>query len=44
MATTIFEKPKGLTDRRMHYCPGCGHGIVHRIIAECIGKVVGAGK
>lgn len=36
MATTIFSKPKGLTDRRLHYCPGCGHGIVHRIIAECI--------
>ncbi len=36
MSTTIFTKPNGLTDRRMHYCPGCGHGIVHRIIAECI--------
>ena len=36
MPTTIFTKSKGLTDNRMHYCPGCGHGIVHRIIAECL--------
>lgn len=36
MATTIFKKPQALTDKRMHYCPGCGHGIVHRVIAECL--------
>ena len=39
MSTTVFKKPEGLTDKRMHYCPGCGHGIVHRIIAECISEM-----
>ena len=39
MSTTLFERPEGLTDVRMHYCPGCGHGIVHRIIAECISEM-----
>ncbi len=32
----IFERTKGLNDRTMHYCPGCGHGIVHRMIAESL--------
>ncbi len=39
MSTTIFKKPNGLTDRKLHYCPGCGHGIVHRLIAECIDEM-----
>ena len=43
----VFEKPKSLTDAPMHYCPGCTHGIVHRLVAEAIdalgieGKTVG---
>ncbi|MBN1901166.1 2-oxoglutarate oxidoreductase [Candidatus Sumerlaeota bacterium] len=36
MLKTIFRKPESLKDRPTHYCPGCGHGIVHRIIAEVI--------
>ncbi len=32
----IFGRPKGLTDILMRYCPGCGHGIVHRIIGEVL--------
>ncbi len=32
--TTIYRKPKGLQDVPMHYCPGCSHGIVHKLIAE----------
>ena len=39
MSTTVFKKPEGLTDKRMHYCPGCGHGIVHRLIAECVSEM-----
>ncbi|MCJ7856913.1 thiamine pyrophosphate-dependent enzyme [Lachnospiraceae bacterium NSJ-143] len=39
MSTTIFKKPNGLTDRKLHYCPGCGHGIVHRLIAECVDEM-----
>ncbi len=32
----VFEKPKALTDKPFHYCPGCTHGIVHRLVAETI--------
>ncbi len=32
----VFQKTPVLTDTEMHYCPGCGHGIVHRLIAEAI--------
>ena len=32
----VFEKTKGLTDKLFHYCPGCTHGIVHRLVAECL--------
>lgn len=32
----VFEKTKGLTDVKTHYCPGCTHGIVHRLVAECL--------
>ena len=32
----VFEKPKALTDAVLHYCPGCTHGIIHRLVAEAI--------
>ncbi|TJX14044.1 2-oxoglutarate oxidoreductase [Tissierella creatinini] len=32
----VFEKTKGLTDVQTHYCPGCTHGIIHRIVAEAM--------
>ena len=32
----VFEKPKSLTDAEFHYCPGCTHGIIHRLVAEAI--------
>lgn len=32
----IFKKTKGLTDRSFHYCPGCTHGIIHRLIGEVL--------
>jgi 2-oxoglutarate ferredoxin oxidoreductase subunit beta len=32
----VFEKTKGLTDVPLRYCPGCGHGVVHRLVGECI--------
>lgn len=35
----VFEKPKALTDTPFHYCPGCTHGIVHRLIAEVIDEL-----
>lgn len=32
----IFEKTKGLKDMQTHYCPGCTHGIIHRLVAEAM--------
>lgn len=34
--TVVFEKPHALTDAEFHYCPGCTHGIIHRLVAEAI--------
>jgi 2-oxoglutarate/2-oxoacid ferredoxin oxidoreductase subunit beta len=43
----VFSRPsclkdaaaRALKDRQFHYCPGCGHGLLHRIIAECIDRL-----
>ncbi|SDO64753.1 thiamine pyrophosphate-dependent enzyme [Desulforhopalus singaporensis] len=32
----IYTKSKGLTDRETHYCPGCSHGIIHKLVAETL--------
>lgn len=32
----VYKKPALLTDVNMHYCPGCSHGVVHKLIAEVI--------
>ena len=32
----IFTRPRALTQADTHYCPGCGHGVAHRLLAECI--------
>ncbi|MBZ2175960.1 2-oxoglutarate oxidoreductase [Schnuerera sp. xch1] len=32
----VFKKTKGLTDAQTHYCPGCTHGIVHRLVGEVL--------
>ncbi|NLF28556.1 MAG: hypothetical protein GX592_11725 [Clostridiales bacterium] len=37
-APAIYGRPKFLTDAPFHYCPGCTHGIVHRLIAEVLGE------
>ncbi len=37
--TIIAQKPHSLTDVPMHYCPGCGHGIVHRLMGEAIDEL-----
>ncbi|MDO7786419.1 thiamine pyrophosphate-dependent enzyme [Desulforamulus aquiferis] len=36
MAKIIFKKPEALTDKQNHYCPGCTHGVIHRLVAEVI--------
>ena len=32
----VFSKTKGLTDKETHYCPGCTHGIIHRLVGEVL--------
>ncbi len=32
----VYAKPKLMNDNHMHYCPGCSHGVVHKMIAEVI--------
>jgi 2-oxoglutarate ferredoxin oxidoreductase subunit beta len=36
---TVYERPKTLTRVSTHYCPGCGHGITHRLTAEVIDEL-----
>ena len=40
----VFQKPHALTDAITHYCPGCTHGIVHRLVAEVIDELGVEGK
>jgi 2-oxoglutarate/2-oxoacid ferredoxin oxidoreductase subunit beta len=35
----VYKKTEVLTDRIMHYCPGCGHGTAHRMLAEVIDEL-----
>lgn len=43
----IYKKPDTLTDKPLHYCPGCGHGTVHKLLMEVVdemglqGEIVG---
>ncbi|NLI96774.1 MAG: 2-oxoglutarate oxidoreductase [Synergistaceae bacterium] len=37
--TKIFEKPKSMIDVTTHYCPGCTHGVAHRLVAEVIDEL-----
>lgn len=40
----VFEKTKGLTDKQFHYCPGCTHGVIHRLVAEVLEELDVVGK
>ena len=35
----VYKKPALLNDTPMHYCPGCGHSVVHKLIAEVIDEM-----
>ncbi len=37
--TLVYKKPATLTDTPMHYCPGCGHGVVHKILMEVVDEL-----
>lgn len=32
----VYEKPRLMNDETMHYCPGCSHGVIHKLVAEVI--------
>ena len=34
-----FKKPEALSDQHTHYCPGCTHGVIHRLVAEVIDEL-----
>ena len=36
MSKVVFDRPHALSDVPLHYCPGCTHGIVHRLVAQAI--------
>ena len=40
----VFEKPHALADTPLHYCPGCTHGIIHRLVAEVMDELGIEGK
>ncbi len=40
----VFQKPNALSDVTNHYCPGCTHGIIHRLVAEVIDEMELEGK
>ncbi len=35
----VYSRPELLTDRYTHYCPGCSHGVVHRLVAELLDEM-----
>jgi 2-oxoglutarate/2-oxoacid ferredoxin oxidoreductase subunit beta len=35
----VYKRPQTLTDTPLHYCPGCGHGVVHKILMEVIDEL-----
>ena len=35
----VYEKPHSLADIELHYCPGCTHGIIHKLVAQAIDKL-----
>ena len=35
----VYRKPELLNDNHMHYCPGCSHGVVHRLVAEILAEM-----
>ena len=39
MTEKVFSRPKGLKDVAFHYCPGCHHGIIHRLVAEVLDEL-----
>jgi len=39
MEKVVFKRPESMKDAVMHYCAGCGHGIIHRLVCEVIDEL-----
>ena len=37
--TKVYSRPRLMDDRNMHYCPGCSHGVVHKLVSEIIDEL-----
>jgi 2-oxoglutarate/2-oxoacid ferredoxin oxidoreductase subunit beta len=35
----VYQRPESLTDTPTHYCPGCTHGVAHRLVAEVLDEM-----
>jgi len=44
MMQVVYEKTKGLTDKQTHYCPGCTHGVIHKLVGEVLVELGVLGK
>jgi 2-oxoglutarate/2-oxoacid ferredoxin oxidoreductase subunit beta len=42
--TKVFGRPESLKEAPTHYCPGCGHSVAHRLVAECLDELSLRGK
>ena len=40
----VYQKSTGLTDVPLHYCPGCTHGTIHKLVAETLVELDVLGK
>lgn len=44
MEKVLYERSKALTDMPTHYCPGCTHGVIHKLVAEVLEELGVTGK
>ncbi|MEG2319881.1 MAG: 2-oxoglutarate oxidoreductase, partial [Mucinivorans sp.] len=38
-STLVYQRPRLITNNTMHYCPGCSHGTIHKVLAELIDEM-----
>ena len=42
--TLVYSRPQAFSDIQTHYCPGCTHGVAHRLVAEVLDEMGCKGK
>ncbi len=40
----VYQKPQALSNKTLHYCPGCTHGIIHKLVAEALTELDAEGR